>query len=134
MEFKTTVLKAQYQNDIEPTLRNLIEGLDNYCIESSIPELIITELIRSPRHQSDEHAVGRAVDVRAHVETECQCAVHKTTHPLYRYNPEQLEQMRQWVETHFPRKPWYNKVGQSLSGFYPHGRGAVFHIHISVDK
>ena len=129
MEFKTDSLKAQFANSIDGKLRLLLEGLDAYCVNNGFPELIITELIRLPRHASDEHAVGRAADVRAHVEATCdKCKVER-----FRYTPEQLELLRQYVETNHKRKWWYNKVGQAIAGFYPHGKGAVFHIHLSVD-
>jgi hypothetical protein len=129
MEFKTDSLKAQFANSIDGKLRLLLEGLDAYCVNNGFPELIITELIRLPRHASDEHAVGRAADVRAHAEATCEkCGVER-----FRYTPEQLAMMRQYIETNHKRKAWYNKAGQGLTGFYPHGRGAVFHIHLSVD-
>lgn len=130
MRFKTDSLKAQFANTIDDKLKLLLEGLDAYCINNGFPELVVTELIRLPRHASDEHAVGRAADVRAHAESHCdKCNVDS-----FRYTPEQLAMMRQYVETNHKRKAWYNRVGQSLSGFYPHGRGAVFHIHLSVDE
>lgn len=130
MKFKTDSLKAQFANTIDDKLKRLLEGLDAYCVNNDFPELMVTELIRLPRHASDEHAVGRAADVRAHAESHCdKCNVDH-----FRYTPEQLELMRSYVETNHKRKVWYNRVGQSLSGFYPHGRGAVFHIHLSVDE
>lgn len=130
MRFKTDSLKAQFANTIDDKLKLLLEGLDAYCINNGFPELVVTELIRLPRHASDEHAVGRAADVRAHAESHCdKCNVDS-----FRYTPEQLAMMRQYVETNHKRKAWYNRVGQSLSGFYDHGRGAVFHIHLSVDE
>lgn len=129
MLFKTKDLEVQFQTRIDPKLRSLLEGLDAYCVNNGFAELMITELIRPPRHASDQHADGKAADVRAHVESECgTCHVGK-----YRYSPEELAMMRMYVETHHPRKWWSNKFGQQLSGFYPHGRGAVFHIHLSVD-
>lgn len=130
MRFKTDSLKAQFANTIDDKLKLLLEGLDAYCINNGFPELVVTELIRLPRHASDEHAVGRAADVRAHAESHCdKCNVDS-----FRYTPEQLAMMRQYVETNHKRKAWYNRLGQSLSGFYPHGRGGVFHIHLSVDE
>lgn len=130
MRFKTDDLKGQFFMKIDNKLKLLLEGLDAFCINNKFPELIVTELIRLPRHASDEHAVGRAADVRAHAESHCdKCNVDS-----FRYTPEQLAMMRQYVETNHKRKAWYNRVGQSLSGFYPHGRGHAFHIHLSVDE
>lgn len=130
MKFKSDELKGQFAAKIDKKLKLLLEGLDAFCINNGFPELVITELIRLPRHPSDEHAVGRAADVRAHAESHCTtCETDR-----FRYTPEQLELMRAYVETNHKRKAWYNKVGQTLWGFYPHGKGAVFHIHLSVDE
>lgn len=130
MKFKSDELKGQFAAKIDKKLKLLLEGLDAFCINNGFPELIITELIRLPRHPSDEHAVGRAADVRAHAESHCTtCETDR-----FRYTPEQLELMRAYVETNHKRKAWFNKVAQTLSGFYPHGKGAVFHIHLSVDE
>lgn len=130
MKFKSDELKGQFAAKIDKKLKLLLEGLDAFCINNGFPELVITELIRLPRHPSDEHAVGRAADVRAHAESHCTtCETDR-----FRYTPEQLELMRAYVETNHKRKAWFNKVAQTLSGFYPHGKGAVFHIHLSVDE
>lgn len=125
MIFKTPVLEQQYKTQIVPKLKELLDGLDGFCKTRGYAELTVTELIRQPRHNGDQHADGKAADIRAHVEGDS---------GKHRYDPEQLEQMRQFVDTKFPRKTWYNKYGQPLTGFYPHGLGAVFHIHLSVDE
>ena len=124
MIFKTPALEQQYKTQIVQKLKELLDGLDGFCKSKGYAELVVTEFIRQPRHAGDQHADGKAADIRAHVEE------HSGKH---RYDPEQLEQMRQFVETKFPRKIWYNKYGQQLSGFYPHGQGAVFHVHLSVE-
>ncbi len=119
MIFKKDSDKADFgSGKIKPALHRLLEGLDAFCEEKKLPELVVTSLCSpADKHETgSQHYAGEAADVRSNTLTAWQLAM-----------------MLNYVhETHWRNDE--NVVGRPLRAAYPEGDGANFHIHLSIDK
>lgn len=119
MIFKKASDKADFDSgQIKPKLRRLLESLDIFCQNHSLPELVVTSLC-SPddKHSTgSQHYVGEAADVRAKHLTAWQLAMMiNHVHEIHWRNDK-------------------NVVGRPMRAAYPEGDGDNFHIHLSIDK
>ncbi len=51
MNFKLASMVAQFQKELDPQVRLVVESLDTYSAENSIPGVWVTEVVRTPQEQ-----------------------------------------------------------------------------------
>jgi len=129
VQYKSPGIKTEFQDEkrVDSRLQFGVLHLAHKVWRLNMNPLLLTDVLRDNRlsqHFADPVAeiLCTATDIRAH-------------HGYY--NSAELRILRLWYDETYPRRDILYKVGtqtlHKLMGFYAHGEGDVFHIHLSVD-
>lgn len=126
ISFKTSEVKAEFSSPgVKQKLITIMLELDKFCVESEIPSIVVTDILR-PADPKSQHHVGEAFDMRL-------VDINSDGTRTPRYTLEQFAKIIDFLEVNFWRKDVMSN-GRRARVAYAHGDGNNLHLHVSIDK
>lgn len=109
MRFASVQQEAEFTKRLHPSVRMLLEALDDWCLESSLPQVVVTSLGRSFK----ENQAAGGVTHSWHLYN---CAADfRSQH----YTDAQREQVWAWLQQKCPKPDW-ELLQHAVPGGAPH--------------